>query len=375
MEKSKKTRLTNIEILRIIAMLMIVIYHIVYHCINMQLVGGNAAIKIGSNLFNKPLFYKKLFILHDIMTWGTIGNVLFLLISGYFMANSKKEVNINKISKKLLVQLGFATITLVVCSTLIYKMHFTKKFIQLIDINSFNSMSWYIGYYFLVILIAYLFLNNYLNKLSKKHYSTFLIIVFALTQFAWSNQLVNGFSDGLSTLLSGIFFYSLGGYIKKYNPFNKVKFIAILLIIIIVNLFILISSYNIAVTKIEDYLIDPSNGFTQSIMAFGNSNILVVILSICIFEIFIRIKIPTIKFINYIASGTFMVYLIHDNPLFYSLWGTIDWISILYNKPLKFVIILIAMGVLTFIVGIIVYLLYNLITKICLRYKKLFLKK
>ena len=40
MEKNKKSRLTNIELLRIIAMLMIVIFHIVCHCVNVQLVGG-----------------------------------------------------------------------------------------------------------------------------------------------------------------------------------------------------------------------------------------------------------------------------------------------------------------------------------------------
>ena len=70
-----------------------------------------------------------------------------------------------------------------------------------------------------------------------------------------------------------------------------------------------------------------------------------------------------------------MVYLLHDNPLVYSLWGTIDWISILYNNPPKFVVTLIAVGLLTFIIEIIFYLLYNLILKICLKYKTLFLKK
>ena len=356
-------------------MIMIVIFHIVYHCVNIQLNGGDPFIKIGDNLFNNPIFYKKLFILNFIMTWGSIGNAIFLLISGYFMVSSKKEIDINKILKKLLLQLGFASIVLVVVSTLIYKTHILEKFIYLIDINSFNTMAWYIGYYFLVILIAYLFLNKYLNKINKKQYITLLISIFAITQFWWSNKIINGFSNDLPILLTGVFFYSLGGYIKKYNPFIKVKLISILLIIIVTNLLIFISSYNITVTRIEDYLINPSNGFTQSIMTFGNSNILVAILSICIFEFFTRIKIKNIKFINYIASGTFMVYLVHDNPLFYSLWGIIDWVSILYYNPLKFIALLIAFGGVTFIVGIIVYLIYNLILKICLKYRFLFLKE
>lgn len=356
-------------------MLMIVIFHIVCHCVNVQLVGGDAVVKLGNPLFNTPAFYKKLFILNGIMTWGPVGNALFLLISGYFMVNAKRDIDINKTSKKLLLQLGFASIILVLFSTSIYKLNITEKFIQLMDLYSFNSMSWFVGYYFLVILIAYLFLNKYLKKVSKKQYLTFLIIIFALTQFSWSNQIINGFSLELSILVTGIFFYSLGGYINKYNPFNKVKLTSILLIMIIVNLFIFISSYNITSVNIQNFIINPINGFSQTIMTFANNNIIVVILSICIFELFTRIKMPNIKAINYIASGTFMVYLIHDNNFFYSLWGMIDWITILYNNPLKFIVVLFLIGLLTFIFGILIYILYDLITKLCLKYKSLFLKK
>lgn len=378
MVKKKKSRLTNIELLRIIAMLMIVIFHIVIHCVNVQLTGGDSIIKTSSSLFNHPVFYKKLFILNSIMTWGSIGNALFLIISGYFLVSLKNKINIIKISKKLLLQLGFASIVLVIGSTILYKINVIQSFIQLIDINSFNYLSWYVGYYFAVILLAYLFLNKYLNKFNKKQYITFLIIIFAITQFVWTNQLVNsisnGITNGLSTLLIGVFFYSIGGFIKKYNPFKNIRVISIILIIIIIYALIFISSYNIISTRIENYLIDPSNGISQSLMIFKNTNILTVIISICLFELFSRIKMRNIKFINYIASGTFMVYLIHDNQLFYSLWGIIDWIPILYNNPLKFVGLLLAIALLTFIVGIITYVVYDLFTIFCLKYKSLVLK-
>ena len=87
MVKNKKIRSTNIEILRIVAMLMIVIFHIVCHCISVQLVGGDSVIKIGNDLFNNPVFSKRLFLLDAIMTWGTTGNALFVLISGYFLVH------------------------------------------------------------------------------------------------------------------------------------------------------------------------------------------------------------------------------------------------------------------------------------------------
>ena len=375
MKEKYKNRFTNMEILRIIAMFMIIFFHICRHCINVQLLGGDSIVKISNDLFNNPFFYNRLLLLNCMMTWGTIGNAIFLLISGYFFVNSEKGININKISKKLLLQLGFASIFLVVFSTIIYKMHVTDSYINLIDINSFNSLSWFVGYYFLVILIAYLFLNKFLKKISREQYITFLIIILSLTQFGWTSQIINNLSNGLSILLTGILFYSLGGFIKKYNPFDKVKCFSILLIIILVTIFVYISSYNMTAINIENYLINPSNGFSQNILFFGNNNILVVILGVCIFELFRRIKMKNIGFINYIASGTFMVYLLHDNPLFYSLWGMIDWVSILYYDLPKFLIVLFLVGLLTFIFGFIVYLLYNLSSVIFSKCKYLFIKR
>ena len=53
----KKQRSSNFELLRIVAMFMIVLYHIYIHCISGQLTGG------GSGLFVTPQFSKKLAIL------------------------------------------------------------------------------------------------------------------------------------------------------------------------------------------------------------------------------------------------------------------------------------------------------------------------
>ena len=46
--------------------------------------------------------------------------------------------------------------------------------ITLIDFNAFNSLSWFVGYYFIVIVFTKLFLNRYLDSLSKKNYMMFL---------------------------------------------------------------------------------------------------------------------------------------------------------------------------------------------------------
>ena len=73
-ETLKKERNSNIELLRIFAMLMIIADHIFIHCVNGQL---------NTKLFNTPYIYKKLLILVTIAPLGIIGNMIFMIISGF----------------------------------------------------------------------------------------------------------------------------------------------------------------------------------------------------------------------------------------------------------------------------------------------------
>ena len=150
----KKERNSNIELLRIFAMLMIIADHIFIHCVNGQL---------NTKLFDTPYIYKKLLILVTIAPMGIIGNVIFMIISGFFIVEKVTNIDISKISKKLLLQQGFAAISLTVISTVIFKLNTNdSNYFNLMDINIFNGMSWYIGYYFSIIMFARLFLNNFL---------------------------------------------------------------------------------------------------------------------------------------------------------------------------------------------------------------------
>ena len=135
-----KKRNSNMELLRVAAMLMIISYHMFCHCINIQLMSD-------INWYCYPIFSKKLCILAVISPMGQIGNAIFILISGYFMAH-KESIDLTKISKKLLIQLGFAAIVLGLCSIYAYR-NVTELSADLVPFSEFNEMSWYIGYYFI----------------------------------------------------------------------------------------------------------------------------------------------------------------------------------------------------------------------------------
>jgi hypothetical protein len=69
-----------------------------------------------------------------------------------------------------------------------------------------------------------------------------------------------------------------------------------------------------------------------------------------------------------------MVYLIHDNDFFYSLWNTQDWITLLYYRPYAFIFKILIWTLITFMIGVTAYILYTYVLKIFTKYKYLFLK-
>lgn len=356
----KKERSSNIELLRIIAMLMIIVYHIWSHCICVQ---------IANDLlyFNNPFIYKKLMLLDVFSPFGQIANGIFILISGYFMFN--KKIDLSKISKKLIFQSLFSTIVLMLFSTIVYKL-FEDKSVHLITINFFNQGSWFIGYYFIVILCAYLFLNNFLSKLKYKEYTNMLIVLFAIIQFKWLIDILNSISFEISVFLTGIFLYSLGAYIRQFNPFKKIKSRYLYGVLLVVILLMLLSYYNLNSTNIRSYYINGSINYSQSVNGYANNYFVPVIASISLFELFLRFKIKKNYVINYIGSATLMIYLLHDNDFVYSLLKNIDWLLLISSYPLKFIYYFILSILAIFEIGLLIYILYGIIKKLISRFVK-----
>lgn len=361
--QEKKARSSNIELLRVMAILMIIIFHIVRHCVNIQIHGGNETIKIASDLFAKPVFYKKLYLLSGVMKWGPLGNDIFILISGYFMVKKGKNINIIPIAQKLLTQLGFAATTMVIVSNLAVR-YYKDRFISAISFN-FNTTAWFVGYYFLVIVCAMLFLNEYLSSLSQQRYQVFLVTLFAVIEFNWSYSIFERIGEGLGTVLLGCFLYSFGGYIRTYDPFQNVRGFVFGVIIVCANAIEYIASYNVTATEIQNFdFNDPDAVFSPQVLTFAGRDLVIIAIAVCLFEIFRRISIPNNKIINFLGKGTFMVYLIHDNHFFYSVWGLKNWALELHNTPWLFLADLVKWGGATFIVGIVAYIAYLLIERL-----------
>ncbi len=375
MTTEKKQRSSNIELLRIVAMFMIILFHITMHSITVQLSNPGSIGKTFYAYFSQPVFHWQLFIIAFLNTLGAISNGIFILISGYFMANKNKEsIQMGTISQKLLLQLGFAALLLACVPPILYLI-MPASYLKLQGIGQFNTFAWFIGYYFLIMLFGRLFYNDFLAKLDYKKYTAFLLTLFAFTSIGWSRGLVEALAKGLGSLCIGLFFYAIGGYIRRYDPFSKLKASAVVLILIIMQGLVLISSYSLTVTKILEYIQKGSTkAFSPAIPGYGNWGIITVVCAICIFELFRRVELPYNKIINYFGKATFMVYLIHENTFFNSLWNNRNWLEILANSPALFCFHILKWGVFSFLMGVIAFALYNLCMKVLTSHKYLFYK-
>ena len=194
-----------------------------------------------------------------------------------------------------------------------------------------------------------MFINRFISTLDQSKYLYYLIVLFTCTQLSWILNTIISISDGLGRILIGIFVYSLGGYLQKYGYSLKVKTRTLLGILLLVNLWFIVTYYT---DTTDNALIGVS---TQTIPFYELYHVVPLVTASTLFELFRRIPIFYNKCINYVGGATLMMYLLHDNELFYSLWNSQDWISLLYYSPIKFMAkyIIWSMGVV--FVGVVIY--------------------
>ena len=112
-------------------------------------------------------------------------------------------------------------------------------------------------------------------------------------------------------------------------------------------------------TDIAKYWQQGTGGpFTQTLMGFTTNSIVPIVCAVCLFELFIRLPLPTLRPINALAKCTLMVYLVHGNSLFYSIWNLTDWITPLHDNLAGFLSELLRQTALSFCVGVACYILF-----------------
>ena len=284
-----KQRQSNFELLRILAMLMIILFHISLH--------GNIV-----KYFAKIPFSINKCWLYGLRSLGKVGVNIFVLISGYFLIN-KNKISIPKILK-LWLHIVFYCVGIYLLFVGLGREPFEiKRFLITFLPITFNEW-WFASTYFILYLLSP-FINRFLHSLDKKDYKKLLII----TTIMWS--IIPTFLNTdleCGNLLWFIYLYALAGYINLYKDDFKTKPIKCF---VVAFLFMIIG---IAVSMTISWLMQKNMYWKELVFHIYNMETIVsLVMAVSIFVAFKNINIKENKIINTISASTFGIYLMHDH--------------------------------------------------------------
>ena len=294
-----KIRKSNFELMRIISMLFVVMWHIILH----------------GQLFNAGGTTK--FFLEFLILLGAVHINSYVLVSGYFQCD--KNFSIKKFLNLFLTIWFYKTVIIV-----IYYLHPVNPIPKLELLKGILPLDfgiyWYMNCYLLLYLLTP-WLNKLIKHMNQKEYRKLLITLFILFSIIpyITKQIVvanNGY-----TIVQFVFMYLIGAYLKKYPIRNNTHFKNYSrnkCQVIFFAGFWLFTVLNFVNFQFSHYLFMFSNPLLRTIGTFletsfrAYSNPIIIIQSVLYFLYFSTLRLRS-KRINFISLFTLDVYLIHEN--------------------------------------------------------------
>lgn len=285
----KHERSSNLELYRIIVMLLIVMHHYV---VNSGLVHV---------MEEYPTAIKSIY-LYITGAWGKTGINCFVLITGYFMC--KSHITLHKFLK-LILQIEFYSI--IIGGIFLITGYSTFSLRGLIDIvNPIGSISKDFSACFIIFFLFIPFLNACINNISQRqHLALLSLCVFTYTILG-TVPFINvefNYITWFSVL------YVIASYIRKYKmPYSDnfrvwtIATMALIVISVVSMLFILYLYSTLGKSATMGFVI---------FFVSETNKALALAVSICSFMMFKNLPLKHSRVINTIASCTFGVLLIH----------------------------------------------------------------
>lgn len=339
-----KQRLSNIELLRIISMLMIIMLHL---------------LSFGGMLSTYNTFSLRSFFIWFIESLCFVAVNCYVIISGYFLTDSNF-----KFKKLFNIWIEVLFYSLIIYFILLFTNKISLGYKDLL--KSFFPILlrnyWFVTVYFILYILSP-FINKLINSLDKKQYSYLILVIFIVFSL-WStiippSDTINyGGSYSISWFIC---LYLIAGYLKRFYSDKKIRKSICISIYFITSLLNVIAYFGIKKLNIKFVLPD---------FLYNYYSVTVVIAAISLFIFFKNIKIKNNFLkgaINFFAPTTFAIYLIHENPNIRAiLWENFYFIT---SQPfIKMVIITIITPILLFIVFSLIdklrLIIFNIIKKV-----------
>lgn len=271
-------RKSNLELLKVVAIIMILILH--------YLNGG-----IGGALNKTTNATNNYYIIRYIESFCIIAVNCFVLITGYFMIN-KKSVKANKAINLIIISIFY--------SLIFYIMSILLK----INVFSFNGlqtslMVMYSPKWFIVAYIGLYLLIPYLNKIilgmnitQYKKFLLIIIIIFSIVPTLFPKVCYN---DGGYGIINFVLLYFIGGYLRLHHKPLKSK-IYYLAIYILCTLFTSI----LVIGNVWEY------------KWWNYNTIFNIVSSISLFLLFLKLEFNS-RIVNSLATFSLPIYIIHTD--------------------------------------------------------------
>lgn len=279
MNTQVKERSSNIELLRLVLMLMIVMLHVF-------------RLELHNNINNTGLYVSELLL----TSLFFVGVNCFVFISGYFGVKFRAKTIVSLLIQAFFYSIGILLITL----ALGYKLGLKDYIEAVFPISSSLTYGtwWFLTAYIALLFIAPL-LNYSIEYFNRKQMTIILVgmlFMNCFSSFIFDNPYISG--DGYS-IYNFITIYVLARYINKYQvriPKPFLIYLGASLLIFGITLF-----FNLEMGR----MIEPGNRY---------NNPLLILAAVGLFFTFKNMNFSS-KIINSIAPLSFGVYLIHNHYL------------------------------------------------------------
>ena len=296
----EKQRKSNVELLRIFAMVLIILHHYALH-------GGLSSIAgFGVNKYIGTIC----------LIGGKLAVNLFVLISGYFLIES--EFKLKKVLKLILQVYCYSVAFFIIY--VIFKGIPTGEIIKLTAFPFTSKAYWFVLPYICVYVLSP-FINKFIKSISQKQ----LISLIGILIFMFSGV---GFFISDSGLMNNlawfVLIYLIGAYIRLYdfNRFSKkaincFSVIGYVLFIIIACGITYMSQYNASIFR-----------FVNKISSMNS--IIVLVEAVLVFMVFKNLDIKNSRVINVLGKSSIGVYLFHDSIFRNEFWKNIFKVESFY---------------------------------------------
>ena len=275
-----RERDSNMELLRIVAMFLVVMVHTNFLSIGKP-----------DNQDIIDAFYSSISRI-TVQSVSVVCVNLFILLSGWYGIKIKRR----KI-ETLFFQLAFFVLV-----SILYGFVFSKNvtIADALRILRWHDMWWFVKAYLLLYFMSPI-LNAFCENTTKKEFKFVLIGFYAFSSLNWLVEWVPWMVNGYSTI-SFIGLYLLARYFRMFHEHdNRIKGSLLLALYVVSTLITIVSMY-IATLK----------GINAAKWYGGYDSPFVIIASLCLLLLFSRMSIKH-RAINTIAKSCFAVYLFHTS--------------------------------------------------------------